>query len=126
MFCHIVRNSYSALPLSTIINLNKAKRVERSLDCARDDNLLPSQVCCQICLPKAEKQQGPLKSAAKPALEQMPQQHPCLIPIQAPPGGIVLKLIPAYMPYFRIAGRRVEEYETAHRRIRYHCVTLCK
>lgn len=42
MFCHIVRNSYSSLPLSTIINLNKAKRAERSLDCARDDNMLPS------------------------------------------------------------------------------------
>lgn len=53
MFCHIVRNSYSALPLSTIINLNKAKRVERSLDYARDDNLPPSQCCCQNCLPKA-------------------------------------------------------------------------
>lgn len=69
MFCHIVRNSYSALPLSTIINLNKAKRVERSLDCARDDNLLPSQVCCQICLPKAAA-----KSAFPRLLPNLPSQ----------------------------------------------------
>ena len=59
-------------------------------------------------------------------LKQMTQQHLRHSLVHSPPGSVILELLPADMPYLRVAGRRMEEYESAYRGVRYHCVTLCE
>src|SRR5574344_167823 len=57
-------------------------------------------------------------------LKHMPKEPAALIPVEAAPAGVIVQLLTGDIPYFRIAGRWMDEHKSADGSIRNHCIAL--